>query len=185
MTVLKNLPKLTKLDTVVVEETEVLEATNEGIEINTPEDIPVHLDLTVTVDKNTLKTDGAASKEDLPQCSAAENDNADLTQNDLVNETNKLRAQLGLKPLLLEDKPDTTKTTAVTNVPKKASETVSPSSRNQNILSAVLTLVQELDHTSLLSLRKEIDQQLQDYNHTESECLEENGPLEEKEVIAD
>ena len=35
----------------VVEEAEVLEATNEGIEINTPEDIPVHLDLTVTVDK--------------------------------------------------------------------------------------------------------------------------------------
>lgn len=57
--------------------------------------------------------------------------------------------------------------------------------QNQNILSAVLTLVQELDHTSLLSLRKEIDQQLQDYNQTESECLEANGPLEEKEVIAD
>jgi len=57
--------------------------------------------------------------------------------------------------------------------------------QNQNILSAVLTLVQELDHTSLLSLRKEIDQQIQDYNQTESECLEENGPLEEKEVIAD
>jgi len=35
----------------VVEEAEVLEATNEGIEIHTPEDIPVHLDLTATVDK--------------------------------------------------------------------------------------------------------------------------------------
>ena len=35
---------------VVVEEAEVLEATKQGIEIPTPEDVPVHLDLTATVD---------------------------------------------------------------------------------------------------------------------------------------
>ena len=34
----------------VVEETEVLEAAEQGIEIPTPEDVPVHLDLTATVD---------------------------------------------------------------------------------------------------------------------------------------
>lgn len=187
MTVLKNLPKLTKLDTVVVEEAEVIEATKQGIEIPTPEDIPVHLDLTATVGihKNTLKTDGAVCNDVNPQSSAAEDENPEPTQNELVNETNKLRAQLGLKPLLLEDKPDTTKAITATNIHKKAAETVSPSSRNQNILSAVLTLVQELDRTSLLSLRKEIDQQLQDYDETENESLEENAPLEHKEVLAD
>jgi len=52
-------------------------------------------------------------------------------------------------------------------------------------LSAVFTLVQELDRTSLLSLRKEIDQQLQDYDETENECLEEIAPLEHKEELAD
>ena len=38
----------------VVEETEVLEATKEGLEIPTPDDLPVHLDLTATVDKVNL-----------------------------------------------------------------------------------------------------------------------------------
>ncbi|KAJ7369740.1 hypothetical protein OS493_036771 [Desmophyllum pertusum] len=168
MTVLKNLPKLTKLDTVVVEETEVLEATKEGLEIPTPDDLPVHLDLTATVDKNTLKIDGATTKDVNPQ-SCTGNDNPESMQNNLVNETNKLRAQLGLKPLLLEDQANTTTAMTATNVHKKAAETSPSNSRNQNILSAVLTLVQELDHTSLLTLRKEIDQQLQDFDETENE----------------
>ena len=54
---------------VVVEEAEVLEATNEGIEIATPEDIPVHLDLTATINKvmtfslhSSEKTGGAARR---------------------------------------------------------------------------------------------------------------------------
>ena len=34
-----------------MEEAEVLEASSEGTEIPTPVDIPVHLDLTATVDK--------------------------------------------------------------------------------------------------------------------------------------
>ena len=33
-----------------MEETEVLEATEQGIEIPTPEDVPVHLGLTATCD---------------------------------------------------------------------------------------------------------------------------------------
>ena len=37
----------------VVEEAEVLEATRQGKEIPTPEDIPVHYDFTATVDKVT------------------------------------------------------------------------------------------------------------------------------------
>lgn len=184
MTILKNLPKLTKLDTIVVEETEVLEATEQGIEIPTPDDVPVHLDLTATVDihKDTLKTNGAVCK-DVNQQISSENENPEPTQNDLVNETNKLRAQLGLKPLLLEDKPDSTTAMTATNIHKKAAETVSSSSRNQNILSAVLTLVQELDRTGLLSLRREIDQQLQQYDEIENESSEENAPLERKEVL--
>ncbi|KAL9966134.1 hypothetical protein ACROYT_G024158 [Oculina patagonica] len=185
MTVLKNLPKLTKLDTVVVEEAEVLDASKEGMDIPIPEDTPVHLDLTATVDKNTLKIDGAATKDDNPQSSAAENENPESTQSNLVDETNKLRAQLGLKPLLLEDQANTTTAMTSTNVHKKATETASSSSRNQNILSAVLTLVQELDRTSLLTLRQEIDQQLQDLDETENESQDRNPQQEEKEALAD
>ncbi|KAJ7388247.1 hypothetical protein OS493_038982, partial [Desmophyllum pertusum] len=129
MTVLKNLPKLTKLDTVVVEETEVLEATKEGLEIPTPDDLPVHLDLTATVDKGTLKIDVATTKDVNPQSCTAGNDNPESTQNNLVNETNKLRAQLGLKPLLLEDQANTTTAMTATNVHKKAAETSPSNSR--------------------------------------------------------
>ena len=59
--------------------------------------------------------------------------------------------------------------------------------QSQNILSAVLTLVQELDHTSLLTLRQEIDQQLQDCNDdVESKPYSENKhPPHEKEAMVD
>ena len=57
--------------------------------------------------------------------------------------------------------------------------------QNQNILSAVLTLIQELDHASLLTLRKQIDQQLQDVGQMETNTQEGNVHLEEKEAIAD
>jgi len=181
MTVLKNLPKLTKLDTKVVEEAEVLEATREGKEILTPEDTPVHCDFTATEDKNILKIDGV--RDDSPQPSA-ETDNPDSSHDSLVNETNKLRAQLGLKPLLLEDQSNTTAAMSTTNVQKKGTET-SYNPRNQNILSAVLTLIQELDHASLLTLRKQIDQQLQDVGQMETNTQEGNVHLEEKEAIAD
>ena len=50
-------------------------------------------------------------------------------------------------------------------------------------MSAVLTLVEELDRTSLLSLGRDIDQQLQDYDETENESSEENAPLQQKEVL--
>lgn len=185
MTILKNLPKLTKLDTVVVEEAEVLEASKEGIEITTPDDIPVHLDLTATVEKGTLKTVSALIKDDTQQA-PVEKDNTESTQSNLVNETNKLRAQLGLKPLLLEDQASANTTMAATNVHRKEPETSSSSPRNKNILSAVLTLVQELDRTSLLTLRKEIDQQLEDLDDdVENNSQDKNLLVEEKEAIVD
>lgn len=52
-------------------------------------------------------------------------------------------------------------------------------------MSAVLTLIQELDQTSLLTLRKEIDQKLQDQDETDSDSQDRNVHAEEKEVIAD
>lgn len=60
-----------------------------------------------------------------------------------------------------------------------------PFLQNKNILSAVLTLIQELDQTSLLTLRKEIDQKLQDQDETDSDSQDRNVHAEEKEVIAD
>lgn len=187
MTVLKNLPKLTKLDTVVVEESEVIEAAKEGTDIKTPDDIPVHdLELTATVGKDGLKTVSALS-EDVNQPVSIEKCDPESAQSNLVNETNKLRAQLGLKPLLLDDQTNGATTIAATNAHKKKPETVSPTPRNQNIVSAVLTLVQELDRTSLLSLRQEIDQQLKDlYDDVETNPYSENKPSpQEKEAMVD
>ena len=58
--------------------------------------------------------------------------------------------------------------------------------QNKNILSAVLTLVQELDRTSLLTLRKEIDQQLEDLDDdVENNSQDKNLLVEEKEAIVD
>ena len=57
--------------------------------------------------------------------------------------------------------------------------------QSQSILSAVLTLVQELDHTSLLTVRKEIDQQLQDLDQMDSDSQDRDENGEEKEAIAD
>ena len=58
--------------------------------------------------------------------------------------------------------------------------------QNKNILSAVLTLVQELDRTSLLTLRKEIDQQLEDLDDdVENNSQDKNLLVEEKEPIVD
>lgn len=181
MTVLRNLPKLTKLDTVVVEEAEVFEASKQGQEIPTPEDIPFYHDFTATADKNTLKMDVA--RDDSPQI-FTENDKSEPSHDNLVNETNKLRAQLGLKPLLLDDHANTTTAMTTTSVEKKASGN-SSDSRNQNIVSAVRILVQDLDETSLLTLRNEIDQRLQSLNKTYSESKNSHEQLEEKELITD
>lgn len=181
MTVLRNLPSLTKLDTVVVEEGEVLEAARQGKEIPTPEDIPVHYDFTATVDKDILKNDDTQVEN--PVSSAAENGNPETASHDnLVNETNKLRAQLGLKPLLLDNQPNATTAMTTTNFQKKAAETTSDRC-NQNILSAVLTLIQELDSSSLLTLRREIDQQLQDLEQMDDDTQERSDHSEEKEAV--
>ncbi|RMX54089.1 hypothetical protein pdam_00014826 [Pocillopora damicornis] len=193
MTVLKNLPKLTKLDTVVVEESEVEEAAKEGTEIKTPDEIPVHdLDLTATVGKDALLS------EEANQQVSTEKGDPESAQSNLVNETkyvelyrpkclSKLRAQLGLKPLMLDDQTNGVTTMAATDSHRKEPVTVSPTPRSQNILSAVLTLVQELDRTSLLTLRQEIDQHLQDLNgDVESKPYSENKPpSNEKEAMVD
>ena len=57
--------------------------------------------------------------------------------------------------------------------------------QNQNIVSAVRILVQDLDETSLLTLRNEIDQQLQSLNKKYSESKNSHEQLEEKELITD
>ena len=52
-------------------------------------------------------------------------------------------------------------------------------------MSAVRILVQDLDETSLLTLRNEIDQRLQSLNKTYSEPKNSYEQLEEKELITD
>lgn len=177
MTVLKNLPKLTKLDTMVVEDAEVLEATEEGKEIPTPDDIPAHFDFTAT-DKSILNSD-SGRKDNPPELRNLE----PSSQNNLVHETNKLRAQLGLKPLFLEDQPNNNNTVITAANAQEKEMDRSTDRRNKNILTAVLTLIQELDHASLLTLQKEIDQHLQDRNEENSTSQQINVQNEEKRAI--
>lgn len=181
MTVLRNLPKLTKLDTLVVEEDEVLKAAKEGNEIPIPVDIPVHFDFTAS-DESVLNHDAHTDGPDV----ATEHVNQEKTSHsNLVQETNKLRAQLGLKPLVLEDQPKNTSAITVKKVQEEG-QGRSHERRSQNVLSAVLILIQELDRSSLLTLQTEINQQLQELHENNSnssqQMIEYN---EEKETITD
>ncbi|XP_015262348.1 PREDICTED: protein C21orf2 isoform X1 [Gekko japonicus] len=120
MTVLRNLPNLQKLDNQLVTEEELSHALLEGEEITAP---PAKLDLDNCCQNTTMEssvTDSTAESE-----------------NDLMNfsleETNKIRQQLGMKP-----------------VPRDKFSSFSPrevdgNRKNRNILNAILLLLEELD----------------------------------------
>ncbi|XP_077982935.1 cilia- and flagella-associated protein 410-like [Glandiceps talaboti] len=127
MTVLKMLPNLQKLDNVPVQPEEINQAIEEG------ENLPVPTEETKSsTDKNTEST--SPSNSQVKDGQAAGDSAVKLT----LEETNTIREQLGLKPLPADKLS-----------PAKTIRHHGSKNRNANILSAVLSLVKELDHDSL------------------------------------
>lgn len=141
LTVLKNLPGLQKLDNIVVQDEEKVKAEEEGEELCLPE---------LKKDKPPLPTENG---DVLPE-SKPDKDEKELSLKDPVTlsweETNKIREQLGLKPLP-KDKITT----------PKSAPTSATRHRNAHILQAVLILVKELDRDSLeivdTAIKKRLD----------------------------
>ncbi|XP_070538289.1 cilia- and flagella-associated protein 410-like [Ptychodera flava] len=143
MTVLKMLPNLQKLDNISVQPDEVNQAIEEGEDLPLPkqntEELPnSHESPAATSSSST--TTAATASESLPQPDTAKRDHKAAGDSAIelsLEETNKIREKLGLK-LLPVDKFSPVKTRHHTS-----------KHRNANILSAVLSLVKELDYASL------------------------------------
>ncbi|KAK9401049.1 protein C21orf2 like [Crotalus adamanteus] len=133
MTVLRNLPNLHKLDNKMVTEEELIHALVEGEEITT----------------SPAKTDG----DSCCQYSNTESSTTECTtENELMNfsleETNKIREQLGMKPVVPKD----------TFSPK---EVGGSRTKWNNILSAIMLLLEELDSEGLEVVHQTIGNKLQ------------------------
>ncbi|XP_034295499.1 cilia- and flagella-associated protein 410 [Pantherophis guttatus] len=135
MTVLRNLPSLHKLDNKMVTEEELSHALVQGEEITTP---PVKTDV-----------------DSCCQYSITESSTTECTtENELMNfsteleETNKIREQLGMKPVVPKD----------TFSPKEVSGT---RTKWNNILSAIMLLLEELDSESLEVVHQTVGNKLQ------------------------
>ncbi|KAK3602690.1 hypothetical protein CHS0354_017896 [Potamilus streckersoni] len=130
ITVLRNLPNLQKLDNIVVQEEERNKALEEGEELSLPvkEEVPEEPPADENGAKPKLTTIGRKDHEE------EEFDPVTLSW----EETNKIREQLGLKPLPF----------AKMTSPKH-SISISAKARNAHILQAVLILIKELDRDSL------------------------------------
>ncbi|XP_060578273.1 cilia- and flagella-associated protein 410-like [Ruditapes philippinarum] len=144
MTVIRNLPQLQKLDNVVVEDDEKTAAKEQGEELSLPD-----------------PDQGSEPSEEKPVINGEAIAGGDSESNDVKKlpkdpvtlsweETNKIREQLGLKPLPIEK----------IGSPKSA-PTHSTRTRNAHVLQAVLILVKELDRDSLeiveTAIRKRLD----------------------------
>ncbi|XP_053408987.1 cilia- and flagella-associated protein 410-like isoform X2 [Mercenaria mercenaria] len=144
LTVIRNLPHLQKLDNVVVEDEERTAAKDQGEELSLPDP-----------DQGSEQSeDKTVSNGETTPAGDAESKEAKALPKDPVTlsweETNKIREQLGLKPLPIEK----------IGSPKSA-PTHSTRTRNAHVLQAVLILVKELDRDSLeiveTAIRKRIE----------------------------
>ncbi|KAM6441891.1 cilia- and flagella-associated protein 410 isoform 1-T1 [Liasis olivaceus] len=133
MTVLRNLPSLHKLDNKMVTEEELSHALLEGEEITTP---PVKTDVDSCCQYSNTESSTTES----------------TTENELVNfsleETNKIREQLGMKPVIPRDK----------FLPP---EVGGNRKKWNNILSAIMLLLEELDSEGLEVLHQTVGNKLQ------------------------
>ncbi|XP_032081879.1 cilia- and flagella-associated protein 410 [Thamnophis elegans] len=135
MTVLRNLPSLQKLDNKMVTEEELSHALVQGEEITAP---PV----TTDVDSCCQYSNTESST---TECT---------TENELMNisteleETNKIRKQLGMKPVVPKD----------TFSPKEVDGT---RPRWNNILNAIMLLLEELDSEGLEVIHQTVGNKLQ------------------------
>ncbi|XP_035658599.1 cilia- and flagella-associated protein 410-like isoform X4 [Branchiostoma floridae] len=139
MTVLKTLPNLQKLDNTIVTPEDVNRAIEAGEDLKLPEK-----EKEVLLENGGGRSSSPADQDSDPQQSAIA-----VT----LEETNKIREQLGLKPLPAE-KYTPIQTRAVPSTSKH---------RNANILSAVLALVKELDHESLETVQHAVKHRLDSF----------------------
>ncbi|XP_028283057.1 cilia and flagella associated protein 410 [Parambassis ranga] len=145
LTVLRCLPHLQKLDNQVVTEDEIALAVTEGEEVTTP---PASI-------QNQFSNNGLPDTE---------------TENDLLNynmeETNKIREELGMKPLSRE------KFSSPSSPSKRETK---PTMRKTHTLDAVLLLLQDLDEEDLHVVHTATQNRLQMYT-LDSETLKESQP---------
>ncbi|KAM3866082.1 cilia and flagella associated protein 410 [Diretmus argenteus] len=133
LTVLRCLPRLQKLDNQVVTEEEVALALVEGDEITTPP---------ATV-QTQLSTNGLTD---------AETENDPLNYN--MEETNKIREQLGMKPLPRDKFP---------SLSSPSTRETKPSAKKTHTLEAVLLLLKDLDEEELQIIHTAAQNRLQAY----------------------
>lgn len=144
MRILKVLPQLTKLDNIVVTPEELQQAIDSGY-------------------------DGGSTNHH----STSNGDRALLEAPLSLEETNKLRAQLGFRPLPSHGRPRSSKSSKSN---KSSSSTTS--SKSSNLLTATLALIEELDQESLAVVRDAIEAKL-DVN-TEHSSMSSNASVEEE-----
>ncbi|KAM4626404.1 LOW QUALITY PROTEIN: cilia- and flagella-associated protein 410 [Discoglossus pictus] len=127
MTVLRNLPSLHKLDNQAVTQEELAQAITEGEEINAPP-------------TETLNTDNGQLESTTEQnCTEINTESESDLLNFSMEETNKIREQLGMKPLPRDKFSSFSSPTEADGNRKK---------RN-NILNAILLLLKDLDTEGL------------------------------------
>ncbi|XP_076018509.1 cilia and flagella associated protein 410 [Genypterus blacodes] len=133
LTVLRCLPRLQKLDNQVVTEDEVALALTDGDEVSTP---PV-------TEQNQISSNG------LPD---AETENDPLNYN--MEETNKIREELGMKPLSRDKFP---------SLSSPSTRESKPSVKKTHTLDAVLLLLNDLDEEDLHVVHTATQNRLQTY----------------------
>ncbi|KAK6483239.1 cilia- and flagella-associated protein 410-like [Huso huso] len=146
LTVLRNLPNLQKLDNQAVTEEELSRALEEGEEITAP---PLW--------------EGTGNGVPLFPEEQSLTDQSMDTENDPLNfsmeETNKIREQLGMKPLTRDKFPSFTS-------PKVVRPTLG---KKNNVLNAVLLLLKDLDAESLEVVRKTAENRLHTLQRKEAQ----------------
>uniref|UniRef100_A0A8D2JEY1 Cilia- and flagella-associated protein 410 n=2 Tax=Varanus komodoensis TaxID=61221 RepID=A0A8D2JEY1_VARKO len=137
MTVLRNLPNLQKLDNQLVTEEELSHALLEGEEITAP---PAKSGMASCCQNSTTESSVMES--------TTENENELL--NFSLEETNKIREQLGMKPVVPREK--------FSSSPK---EMDGNRKKRNNILNAILLLLEELDSAGLEVVHQTVENKLQ------------------------
>jgi len=143
MRILKVLPQLTKLDNIVVTSEELQQASDSNY------------------DGTQQTTNGDINHGGIIQAPMS------------LEETNKLRAQLGFRPLPSTGRPKSSKSTK-----SNKSTSSNASSKSSNLLTATLALIEELDQESLAVVRDAIEAKLD--VTTEHSSLSSNVSVEEE-----
>lgn len=154
LTVLRCLPRLQKLDNQMVTEEELALALTQGEEVTTPTEL----------DQNQPSTNGHADAE-------TENDPLEYS----MDETNKIREQLGMKPLPRDKFP---------SLSSPSTRESQPLVRKSHTLDAILLLLKDLEEDELLVVHTATQNRLQMFT-LNSEMMKNSLQTEKNEVIDD